>query len=145
MQTLFPIGSASVSPSSKPRRAAGCCLAHLVFFLLSFGTCLQLAGDTTHLQPVHSLWPAESSTRRVLSPQLLQRMFFPTASVFIGSSFFLGGGPGCHEVHIWVWVKIKAPGYGPQVLVLHVSVCQGAILSTFSFLFFSFFLTHSHM
>ena len=25
---------------------------------------------------------------------------------------------------IWVWVKIKAPGYGPQVLV-HVSTCQG--------------------
>ena len=30
---------------------------------------------------------------------------------------------------IWVWVKIKQPGIGPQVLV-YVSICQGFIFST---------------
>ena len=38
---------------------------------------------------------------------------------------------------IWVWVKIKPPGYGPQVLV-HVSIYQGNLF------FWYFFLTHSH-
>ena len=26
----------------------------------------------------------------------------------------------------WVWIKIKPPGYGPQILV-HVSICQGSL------------------
>ena len=29
----------------------------------------------------------------------------------------------------WVWVKMKPPGFGPQVLV-HVSICKGSILGT---------------
>ena len=31
---------------------------------------------------------------------------------------------------VWVWVKIKAPGIGPQVLV-HVSIYQSSILGTY--------------
>ena len=31
----------------------------------------------------------------------------------------------------WVWVIMKPPGYGPQ-LVVQVSICQGSILGTYS-------------
>ena len=36
----------------------------------------------------------------------------------------------CGLADIWVWVKIKPPGIGPQVLV-RVSIYQGFILGTY--------------
>ena len=43
---------------------------------------------------------------------------FPTKKGWYPYSTLSNGGPK------WVWVKIKAPGYGPQVLV-HVATYQG--------------------
>ena len=41
-------------------------------------------------------------------------------------SGLVGGGVN------WVWVKIKPPGYGPQVeVVVEVSIYQGSILGTY--------------
>ena len=96
-----------------------------------FGVSLFLAHS--HVQRFSPLgeWPGRAlATRRLrhLASRLL--LWKPTQSAKLGNwpkqllLAFLRGAM------TWVWVKIKPPGYGPQVLV-HVSTYQGSSWGTY--------------